>query len=204
MPDGAHRRRRRRSVTEDESRLWHEATRDVRRLAPPAPAPHATTPLATPATAALVATALAAERPIMGKARPLPVPPPLPQPVAPGRAAVAGLDRRSVTRLRRGGMPVEGRLDLHGLTQEEAHLAVNGFLASQRAAGRRVVLIITGRGFTPGRGEGERGGVLRRSLPRWLHEGANRERVLAYAPAQARHGGAGAFYVLLRRRGVQD
>lgn len=188
-------RGRRTSATEDEIRLWREATRDVRPLietakaVPPAPPP---APASEP-TATRPAQRTPARTPPHVPAQPLPV--------VQGRGAVAGLDRRSAMRLRRGTLPVEARLDLHGLTQDEAHHALNGFLATQTRADRRVVLVITGRGFSPGeRGSGEGSGVLRRSLPRWLHEGANRERVLAYSPAQPRHGGAGAFYVLLRRR----
>ena len=55
------------------------------------------------------------------------------------------------------------------------------------------MLVVTGKGL-------ESGGTLRHMVPRWLNEGANRERIVAFCPAQARHGGTGALYVLLRRR----
>jgi DNA-nicking Smr family endonuclease len=103
-----------------------------------------------------------------------------------------GLDRRSAERLRRGALPIEARLDLHGMTQEEAHEALADFLARAEAAGRRCVLVITGKGA---RG----GGVLREAVPRWLNETPNRRRLLAFAPAQLKDGGAGALYLLLRR-----
>jgi DNA-nicking Smr family endonuclease len=109
--------------------------------------------------------------------------------------APAGLDRRTARRLRRGELPIEDWLDLHGRTQEEAHAALGRFLAAAEAAGRRCVLVITGKGA---RGEG--GGVLRRMVPRWLNEPANRARVVALAPARPRDGGEGALYLLLRRR----
>jgi DNA-nicking Smr family endonuclease len=110
-----------------------------------------------------------------------------------GRAAT-GLDRRSAEKLRRGELRLEGRLDLHGMTQDEAHYALTGFLVRAQEAGKRCVLVITGKGSA------ERGGVLRAAVPRWLGEAPHRGRVLATAPAQPRDGGAGALYVLLRRR----
>jgi DNA-nicking Smr family endonuclease len=110
-----------------------------------------------------------------------------------GRAA-AGLDRRSAEKLRRGELRLEARLDLHGMTQDEAHRALAAFLVRAQEAGKRCVLVITGKG------DGERGGVLRAAVPRWLGEAPHRGRVLATAPAQPRDGGAGALYVLLRRR----
>lgn len=126
-------------------------------------------------------------------------PPPVPaSPRASSRLDPRGpvdLDRRSWLRLARGQLPVEARLDLHGLTQAEAHDALKGFLERSQQRGLRCVLIITGRGLGSG-------GTLRRMTPRWLDEAPNRARVLAYTAAQRRHGGEGALYVLLRRRSV--
>jgi len=110
-----------------------------------------------------------------------------------------GLDRRTRDKLRRGRMPVEGRIDLHGKTQEAAHRALNAFLAGAQHRGLRCVLVITGRGMKPVEGGRVSRGVLKREVPRWLQEGDNRRRVLAYATARPEHGGEGALYVLLRR-----
>lgn len=104
-----------------------------------------------------------------------------------------GLDRRNWLRLKRGRVAIERILDLHGHTQERAHRDLVRFLAMAQAEGRRCVLIVTGKG-QPG------GGILKHMVPRWLNEGGNRDRVVAYAPAQRHHGGAGALYVLIRRR----
>ena len=104
-----------------------------------------------------------------------------------------GLDRRTWLRLKRGQVAIEQTLDLHGRTQDQAHDALGRFLAAAQAAGCRCVLVVTGKGL-------ESGGTLRHMVPRWLNEGANRERIVAFCPAQARHGGAGALYLLLRRR----
>ena len=103
-----------------------------------------------------------------------------------------GLDRRTWLRLKRGQVAIEHTLDLHGRSQAEAHRALGRFLAAAQAAGCRCVLVVTGKGL-------ESGGTLRHMVPRWLNEGANRERIVAFCPAQARHGGSGALYVLLRR-----
>jgi len=105
------------------------------------------------------------------------------------------VDRRTVERLRRGKLPIDARLDLHGNFQDAAVAELNRFIAGSAAAGHRVVLVITGKGSV-----GEGGGVLRRRLPDWLNLPACRPHVLAFATARPEHGGGGAYYVLLRRR----
>lgn len=122
------------------------------------------------------------------------------------------IDRRNHQRLRRGKMPIEARLDLHGCTLARAHRLLDDFLAAAHRRGLRCVLVITGKGGTGAERGGidapfmrrAGGGVLRRHLPDWLNEGENRRRVLTLEPAQRRDGGSGAFYVLLRRRRIQD
>lgn len=104
-----------------------------------------------------------------------------------------GIDRRTLQRLKRGLVSIDARLDLHGMTQEEAHRHLTLFLAHHQRQGARCVLVITGTG------ERTTGGTLRRMTPRWLGEAANASRVVAWSPAQRRHGGEGALYVLLRR-----
>ncbi len=108
----------------------------------------------------------------------------------------AGLDKRNAARLRRGKLPIEGRIDLHGLTQARAHSVLLGFVARAHELGQRCVLVITGKGTRPDGGVG----VLRASVPRWLNEAPMRERVLAVTNATPGDGGEGAFYVLLRRK----
>jgi DNA-nicking Smr family endonuclease len=107
----------------------------------------------------------------------------------------ADLDRRTMDKLRKGKMRPEGRLDLHGMTANRALNALNAFLADRQAAGKRCVLVITGKGSLK-----EGGGVIRRELPSWLNAPGNRSRVLGFAGAQPTDGGGGAFYVLLKRR----
>jgi len=105
-----------------------------------------------------------------------------------------GIDRANAERLKRGLHRIEARLDLHGKTEAEAHHALAAFIHSSSEAGRRCVLIITGRGLGP-----TGPGVLKRAVPRWLEGVELRRKILAIAPAQPRDGGAGALYLLLRR-----
>lgn len=94
---------------------------------------------------------------------------------------------------------IEAKLDLHGMTLAAAERAVTTFIADAAAQNRRVVLIVTGKGM---RLEGGRvfGGRIRAEFPNWLERAENRARVAGVRAAHPRHGGSGAFYVLLRRR----
>lgn len=112
--------------------------------------------------------------------------------VAKSAPAAGGIDRRTLTRIKRGELGVDARLDLHGLTQEAAHRALVRFIAAAAADGARLALVITGKG----RG-GE--GVLRAAVPRWLAEPAMHARIVAVTPAPPQLGGDGALCVLLRR-----
>jgi DNA-nicking Smr family endonuclease len=116
-----------------------------------------------------------------------------PAPLSPGTAP--GLDKRTAQRLRRGQIPIDGRIDLHGMTRAEAHRNLTDFLTFSATAGRRCVLVITGKGMREGAGSG----ILRSEFPRWLNEAALRPLILSFAAAQPRDGGGGAFYVYLRR-----
>lgn len=119
--------------------------------------------------------------------RPIIRPPPTPAP----------LDRRLKQRLARGSEPIDARVDLHGLTQAEAHDLLVRFVRSASARGARVVLVITGKGGGAGPG-GERG-VLRRQVPHWLKAPGLSDHVVGFAAAHVGHGGDGALYVRLRR-----
>ena len=94
--------------------------------------------------------------------------------------------------LKSGTMKIEATLDLHGLTQREAHRELDYFMAKQTARGARLLLIITGKGK-------DLQGVLRQQLPGWLMTGEWARHILTIHPAHRRHGGDGATYVLLRK-----
>ena len=112
-----------------------------------------------------------------------------------------GLDRRTAERLRKGQMQIDARLDLHGMNQGEARIALHRFIRDAYGHGKRCVLVITGKGKT-GKTTGDwmesSAGVLKQKTPDWLREADIRDLVLETAPAR-RHGGDGALYVLLRR-----
>jgi DNA-nicking Smr family endonuclease len=171
-----------RHPSRDDRALWRKTMRDVKPLAPtrPVTAPPDEEPDSAPAPRPRVAT-MPAKRSSS-----------LPS-LSPGESP--GVDRRTAERFRRGQLAVEARLDLHGLTQAEAHRALASFIQQAHAGGLRTVLVITGKG-----GFGDARGVLREAVPRWLNEGDLRPRVLSCAWAQPKHGGAGALYVLLRRQ----
>ena len=98
-------------------------------------------------------------------------------------------------RFRRGKTPIEGKIDLHGRTQAQAHDDLHDFVARAHAAGKRMVLVITGKGMTA-----SKSGVLKENVPRWLNEPGLRRHVLAFDYAEPQHGGEGALYVLLKRK----
>lgn len=100
--------------------------------------------------------------------------------------------RDAEKRVRRGKLEIGGSLDLHGHTQDSARAALARFLRVAQARGDGVVIVITG----VGRG-GE--GVLKRRLPEWLAAPDLRPLTTGYAPAHRSHGGAGAFYVFIKR-----
>ena len=116
--------------------------------------------------------------------------------------SVAGLNRSQADALRGGNIAIDAQLDLHGFSRKEAGGNVAAFLARSARRGLRCVLVITGQGRRDPLAKAR--GVLRGGLERWLNEPATRPLVLACVPAQRRHGGQGAFYVLLRRRRSGD
>jgi DNA-nicking Smr family endonuclease len=110
---------------------------------------------------------------------------------------VPGLDPAIVRRLRRGEFAIQGHIDLHGMTRDEAKAAVDEFLKKSRAAGKRCVLLVHGRGIH----SRDQVPILKDALRNWLATARFGRHVLAFATARPVDGGAGALYVLLRRNG---
>ena len=111
------------------------------------------------------------------------------------------MDGKAFGKLRRGKMTPDAKIDLHGMTLARAHPALTSFVLNAHASGKRLVLVITGKGRQrddhgpiP-----ERRGVLKHQVPQWLQSGPLRSVVLQVAQAHVRHGGSGAYYVYLRR-----
>lgn len=109
--------------------------------------------------------------------------------------AIQGFDRRVLRRLRRGEFALQGHIDLHGLTREEARTAVAKFIREAHDQGKRCVLIVHGRGLR----SKDQIPVLKEKLKAWLTRGSIGTKVLAFASARPYDGGTGAVYVLLRR-----
>ncbi len=184
-------------LSEEDRQLWERVTRRATPMHPPRPAP-----------AESVAQQIARPRPAA----------PAPAPLAPFRigekhtdtalpaqanpSPPVRMDAREHARLKRGKMQPEARIDLHGMTMAEAHPALTGFLFAAQAGGKRLVLVITGKGKDrddPGPIPVRRG-ILRHQVPHWLETPPLSGIVLHHGPAHVRHGGKGALYVYLRRQ----
>lgn len=197
--------RRSGSLTPDEEDLWRHVVDRV----PPLQRPRAqNVTLSVAPSVSKVPARVAAEDPPPPQAarrwQPLiTTPTPRPQLTPP----VDEFDRKRLKRIATGRLEIEGRLDLHGLRESEAHLRLRGFLRQAQAQGRRTVLVITGKGradddpyapFDFGADRAPRG-VLKRNVPRWLGEPDLALIVVSFTSAHIRHGGDGALYVHLRR-----
>ena len=164
------------------SRGWEIYTREVRpiekkRLKPRAPAKH------SPEKAA--ARAAASTEPIK-----------LSEINAPNSLSgdvYKSLERTREKSLRQGNFEIDAKLDLHGMTQVEAFKALTEFMRKITKAGKRHLLIITGKGIGGA-------GVLRSNLENWLGQLPESPSILALRPAASKHGGEGAFYVVMRKK----
>jgi DNA-nicking Smr family endonuclease len=174
-------RRRQRGLSEADRALWRAYAKEIvplpGRELPPEPD---AAPPPTPPVAPLAA--------------PRPAPPPLrwTLPEIGVNAPPPGLDDRRWRDLRRGRIRPDRTIDLHGRRAQEAHAAVQAFLADAYADGLRCVAVITGRGSSP------EGGVLRRELPHWLNAPDLRRILLGAAHPHSAN--TGAVHLLLRRR----
>jgi DNA-nicking Smr family endonuclease len=186
-----------RGLSADEAALWRRVADTVTPLHPPKPAPPpalvAAPPLATPAPAPIL-------RKVKGR-----VPPPraIPQPAASTVRPLAanGLDASWDRKLARGSIEPDVTIDLHGMNLTMAHGRLNGGIAQALAMGSRVVLLIAGkpRPASDSDMRGESRGAIRAKLLDWLAAGPHAGRIAAVRPAQPRHGGSGAVYIVLRK-----
>jgi DNA-nicking Smr family endonuclease len=167
--------KKQRDLTADEKKLWRRVAASVkaRRALPPEPEGAEERP--------------AAKRP----SQPASLKPSA-SPTPRSKSAPAPQDRGNEKRVRRGKLEIGASLDLHGHTQDTGRSALARFLRAAQARGDRTVIVITGVGRA---GEG----VLKRRLPEWLGEHEIRPLVSGFAPAHRAHGGAGAFYVFIKR-----
>lgn len=115
--------------------------------------------------------------------------------------ATVSMDKRKFQRMTRGKLQPDARIDLHGMTLEQAHAALNGFILRAQSQGLRLVLVITGKGKTVA-DDGpipRRRGALKHDVPQWLRMAPLAGAVLELREAHLRHGGSGAYYVYLRK-----
>jgi DNA-nicking Smr family endonuclease len=179
-------------LSAEDRRLWARVSgsvtparvRKALRIALEAPARVEVRPCAPPALRPQPTVAKPASSPASSVVR---------QPAAHG--APEALEPRRQRRLSRERDPIEATIDLHGFGRFEAEDQLRAFLTSAQARDLRAVLVVTGQGR---RG----GGVIRASIQEWLQSHALRGVVSGFATAHRRHGGDGAFYVTLRRRGA--
>lgn len=186
-------RKGRRTLTPEERDLWDKVKQTAQPLRPDRPAPKVEdvmrpTKVETPEPAPIPVFKVGQN------AKPVSLPaaaPTLPQ-----------MDRKAYHQLRRGKGKPEGRIDLHGMTLAEAHPELTRFILGAHADGKRLVLVITGKGKD--RDDGGpipvRRGILRHHVPQWLRLPGLGHAVLDVVEAHAKHGGSGAYYVYLRRR----
>lgn len=181
---------RRRSLSEDENALWSGVTRSVKPLRPVRRSEQPEKSLPDDASGA--------EERKMLRVAPQPVTRPDVAPKTP--PPLAPLGRRLKQRVARGRKPIDGRLDLHGHTQAQAHAALLRFLRRAQADDARFVIIVTGKGRTRSdREDSAERGVLKRAVPQWLSLPDFRPYVVGFEDAHIGHGGEGALYVQVRR-----
>ena len=141
----------------------------------------------------------------MDEPRPLKAVTPKAKPRKTPMAGSGGLDGNTKEKLKRGQLQPTARIDLHGMTEAAAHGALLSFLAGAQARGVRLALVVTGVGNPAPDEVAEwmrpRHGVLKQMVPRWLNEKEFAALAVGTAPAHIRHGGDGALYVYLRKRG---
>jgi DNA-nicking Smr family endonuclease len=114
--------------------------------------------------------------------------------------ALARFDRRLRQRVTRGQAAIDVRIDLHGMTQRQAHAALLHFLNEAQAQNAKLALVVTGKGVGPAAAAASERGVLRRQVPLWLSLPEFRRFIISFEQAHANHGGDGALYLHLRRR----
>lgn len=188
--------RRRRPLTDEERALWEAVAKTTKPLGPKRKPPRK-----KPAKLAFLPPELPEPPAVPAPPKPSPKKAPSPAPARvvappPRRSTMPEvIDKRTTGRVARGTIGLDGRLDLHGFTQDEAYRRLLVFLTEIQHRGGRMVLVITGKGSEAGR---ERG-ILRRVVPQWLGSAAFRTLVSAYDDAHRLHGGGGALYVRVRK-----
>lgn len=177
-----------RRLSAHERALWSRVAATIRPLTPTAAAP----PLVPPPTSAKIESSAAAlktpsvkivrSKAALSKASPKPPP-----------VLTATLDGSWDRKLRSGRLVPDRIIDLHDHSLDRANQVLNFAVEAAAMSGDRVLLVITGKG------RADRPGRIRAELHHWLDSAHIRHRIAALRPASPRHGGSGAFYLILRR-----
>lgn len=191
----------RRKLTADEIDLWQEVVKKAERLHPNAQRSYPVLPASKPKHVKQPIPRIDSFE-LGSRARQKPFKHDL-KPAITDRlfGAPVQMDQKAFTRMKRGKLRPEGKLDLHGMRIDTAHPALLRFILSAQASGKRLVLVVTGKGKDrddPGPIPTPRG-VLRHQVPQWLALSPLAQAVLQITPAHISHGGTGAYYVYLRR-----
>lgn len=127
----------------------------------------------------------------------------------PRERRTVGIDGNTAERLRRGVLEPQARLDLHGMSERDAHRALVTFIRVARLRKLRLLLVVTGKGSVERKSANDTAfdlgldmrarGILRKLAPRWLSEPGLIEMVADVREAHRRHGGSGALYIYLRK-----
>lgn len=183
-----------RGLSAEEAALWHKVALTVTPLHPQRKA----APIAAPPVASVPPLPL--PKKIKGRVPPPLVPAP-PPPTASQPLSTQGLDGSWDRKLARGAITPDVTIDLHGLGLDAAHARLTGGITQALAMGARVILLIAGkhRPHTDHDVRGTKRGAIRAKLLDWLAHSAHASRIAAVRPAQPRHGGAGAVYIVLRK-----
>jgi DNA-nicking Smr family endonuclease len=120
------------------------------------------------------------------------------KPLEPPSLIEYGIDRGMKKRLANGQLLIEARLDLHGLTLEQAHQALTQFLYQSNMAGYDLVLVVTGKGNNSPKNHT----TIKQQFIHWLDTPTLKPLVRGYAVAEQPHGGSGAYYLFLRKSGL--
>ncbi|MEM7440957.1 MAG: Smr/MutS family protein [Pseudomonadota bacterium] len=189
--------RKPRDLTADEQALWDKVIRQVARVEKDASIP---APVNTPNKPDPV-TEVRPSR-IGGQSKSKPTEAPKPSFVDRPSQTSPNMDRRNFQRLLKGRLDIDGTLDLHGMTADQAQQRLGLFVRNAHSTGQRLLLIITGKGQRADTDEfgRPRRGVLKAGVPEWLKSGTLSDLILQVTQAHPKHGGGGAYYVYLRRR----
>jgi DNA-nicking Smr family endonuclease len=176
---------RRRPLNDEEHALWTGFTRSITPLRP-----------ARKTDKAGVEPSATASGEVPKPPHPTPRREPPPSAKSP---PLAPFDRRQKHRVARGRDAIDAGIDLHGMTQNEAHIALLRFLRRAQSDGARIALVVTGKGRRTNADGASESGVLRRQVPLWLALPEFRPFVVGFEEAHVSHGGQGALYLRLRR-----